>query len=122
MAVDDEPMALEKLESYIRRVPFLELVALCEDPLEAVQMMMELPVDALFMDINMPVMNGYEAAAEIRKFAAEIPIVAVTAYAYASDEQKIMQNGFTGYMPKPINAPRLKKQILDILRERITLI
>ena len=43
-------------------------------------------------------------------------------YAYASDEQKIMQNGFTGYMPKPINAPQLKKQILDILRERITLI
>ena len=74
------------------------------------------------MDINMPVMNGYEAAAEIRKFAAEIPIVAVTAYAYASDEQKIMQNGFTGYMPKPINAPQLKKQILDILLERITLI
>ena len=76
----------------------------------------------ILMDINMPVMNGYEAAAEIRKFAAEIPIVAVTAYASASDEQKIMQNGFTGYMPKPINAPQLKKQILDILRERITLI
>ena len=76
----------------------------------------------ILMDINMPVMNGYEATAEIRKFAAEIPIVAVTAYAYASDEQKIMQNGFTGYMPKPINAPQLKKQILDILRERITLI
>ena len=76
----------------------------------------------ILMDINMPVMNGYEAAAEIRKFAAEIPIVAVTAYAYASDEQKIMQNGFTGYMPKPINAPQLKKQILNILRERITLI
>ena len=76
----------------------------------------------ILMDINMPVMNGYEAAAEIRKFAADIPIVAVTAYAYASDEQKIMQNGFTGYMPKPINAPQLKKQILDILRKRITLI
>ena len=76
----------------------------------------------ILMDINMPVMNGYEAAAEIRKFASEIPIVAVTAYAYASDEQKIMQNGFTGYMPKPINAPQLKKQVLDILRKRITLI
>ena len=33
-----------------------------------------------------------------------------------------MQHGFTGYMPKPITAPQLKKQILDILRERITLI
>ena len=76
----------------------------------------------ILMDINMPVMNGYEAAAEIRKFAPGTPIVAVTAYAYASDEQKIMQNGFTGYMPKPISAPQLKKQVLDILRKHITLI
>ena len=89
---------------------------------EAVEIYRQRRPHLVLMDINMPVMNGYEAAAEIRKFAAEIPIVAVTAYAYASDEQKIMQNGFTGYMPKPINAPQLKKQILDILRERITLI
>ena len=89
---------------------------------EAVEIYRQHRPHLVLMDINMPVMNGYEAAAEIRKFAAEIPIVAVTAYAYASDEQKIMQNGFTGYMPKPINAPQLKKQILDILRERITLI
>ena len=89
---------------------------------EAIDLFQQNQFHLVLMDINMPVMNGYEAAAEIRKFAAEIPIVAVTAYAYASDEQKIMQNGFTGYMPKPINAPQLKKQILDILRERITLI
>ena len=89
---------------------------------EAVELFRTQGADLVLMDINMPVMNGYEAAAEIRKFAADIPIVAVTAYAYASDEQKIMQNGFTGYMPKPINAPQLKKQILDILRKRITLI
>ena len=39
MAVDDEPIALEKLESYIRRIPFLELVALCDSPMEAVQVL-----------------------------------------------------------------------------------
>ena len=58
MAVDDEPIALEKLENYIRRIPFLELVALCESPVEAVQIMMEQRVDALFVDINMPDLNG----------------------------------------------------------------
>lgn len=53
-------MALEKLESYIRRMPFLELVALCESPIEVVQMMTEQRVDALFADINMPDLNGME--------------------------------------------------------------
>lgn len=74
------------------------------------------------MDINMPEMNGYEAAAEIRKFAPEIPIVAVTAFAYASDEQKARENGFNAYMSKPISAPQLKKQIMEILRKHMTLI
>ena len=66
MAVDDEPIALEKLENYIRRIPFLELVALCESPVEAVQIMMEQRVDALFVDINMPDLNGMEMVSSLR--------------------------------------------------------
>lgn len=65
MAVDDEPIALEKLESYIRRIPFLELVALCDSPMEAVQVMMERRVDALFVDINMPDLNGMEMVSSL---------------------------------------------------------
>lgn len=52
----------------------------------------------------MPVMDGYEATAEIRKQSADVPIIAVTAFAFASDEQKVLSSGFDGYMPKPINA------------------
>ena len=51
-----------------------------------------------------------------------MPVLAVTAFAFASDEQKVMQNGFDGYMPKPINAKQLKGQILDVLQSRMTLI
>ena len=50
------------------------------------------------MDINMPVMDGYEATREIRKLSLDVPIIAVTAFAYASDEQRAMENGFDGYM------------------------
>ena len=89
---------------------------------EAVALFADCRPDLVLMDINMPVMNGYEATAEIRKLSESVPIIAVTAFAFASDEQKVLQSGFDGYMPKPINAPQLKKQILDILRERITLI
>ena len=76
----------------------------------------------ILMDINMPVMNGYEATAEIRKLSESVPIIAVTAFAFASDEQKVLQSGFDGYMPKPINARQLKTQVLDMLRKRMTLI
>ena len=44
------------------------------------------------MDINMPNMNGYEATREIRKISEKVPIIAVTAYAYASDEARIMES------------------------------
>ncbi len=68
------------------------------------------------MDINMPVMDGYEATQEIRKYSAKVPIIAVTAFAYTSDEQRVMENGFDGYMPKPINARQLKAQITEIMQ------
>ncbi len=89
---------------------------------EAVDLFREHRPHLVLMDINMPVMNGYEATAEIRKLSEDTPIIAVTAFAFASDEQKVLSSGFNGYMPKPINAGQLKTQILDTLRKHMTLI
>ena len=79
-------------------------------------------VALILLDINMPVMDGYEAAQEIRKYSAKVPIIAITAFAYASDEQRVMESGFDGYMPKPINARQLRAQIKDIMQKRIVLL
>ena len=76
----------------------------------------------VLMDINMPVLDGYEATKEIRKYSAKVPIIAITAFAYASDEQRVMESGFDGYMPKPINARQLKAQLTDIMQKRIVLL
>lgn len=76
----------------------------------------------ILMDINMPVMDGYEATREIRKLSLDVPIIAVTAFAYASDEQRVMENGFDGYMAKPISAPLLRQQIAALLQKRIILL
>lgn len=89
---------------------------------EAVEMFKKYNPQIILMDINMPVMNGYEATKEIRKYSAKVPIIAVTAFAYASDEQKVMESGFDGYMPKPINARQLKAQLTDIMQKRIILL
>ena len=60
MAIDDEPIALEKLKKYIEDVPYLELVAACRGTHEASAILDEGNVDAVFIDINMPDTNGMD--------------------------------------------------------------
>ncbi|MCC8170235.1 MAG: response regulator [Parabacteroides sp.] len=78
---------------------------------EAVVLFKQHRPDVILMDIKMPKMDGYEATAEIRKLSASVPIIAVTAFAFAEDEQRILQSGFDAYLSKPINIPELKKAI-----------
>lgn len=92
------------------------------DGQEAINLFKEHNPQIVLMDINMPVMNGYEATQEIRNFSAKVPIIAITAFAFASDEQRVMESGFDGYMPKPINARLLKAQLKDIMQKRIVLL
>ncbi|MDD6209938.1 MAG: response regulator [Bacteroidales bacterium] len=92
------------------------------DGKDAVDLFKEYDPHLILMDINMPVMDGYEATAEIRKLSSSVPIIAVTAYAFADDEKKIMQSGFNAYTPKPINAPALKTKIVSLLEKYLILI
>lgn len=105
-------MALEKLESYIRRVPFLELVALCESPLEAVQMIIEQPVDALFVDINMPDLNGMEMVSSL----SEPPMVVfTTAYAeYAAESYRFPA---VDYLLKPFDFNSFQRAAGRLLKQ-----
>ena len=89
--------------------------------LEALALFKENEVDLILMDIKMPVMDGYEATAEIRKVSASVPIIAVTAYAFAQDEQRIFNSGFDAYTAKPINGKILKDKISTLLTHRIIL-
>lgn len=70
----------------------------------------------ILMDIKMPEMDGYEATAYIRKLSATIPIIAITAYAFPEDKERILQQGFNDYLSKPISSKVLRKKILDIIQ------
>lgn len=71
--------------------------------------------DMIFMDIQMPVMNGYEAAKEIRKTKGEyfsrIPIIAMSANAFTDDVEKVKEAGMNDYISKPVEVDKLIKAI-----------
>lgn len=88
---------------------------------EAVEMYKKYRPQLILMDIKMPVMDGYEATAEIRKISTTVPILAVTAYAFAQDEKRIVSSGFDAYTSKPINGKVLKETIGSLLDHRLIL-
>ena len=60
LAIDDEPLALKQLETYISKVPFLELAGSCQSAIEAHAIMRSETINAIFIDINMPDLNGLD--------------------------------------------------------------
>ncbi len=72
----------------------------------------------ILMDISMPGMDGYEATRRIREISTTVPIMAVTAFAYAEDEKRIMKSGFDAYTSKPVSAKQLSLQINEVLKKR----
>ena len=96
LIIDDEPIALEKLRSYVEKVPFLELAAACHSGIDAMAVLAAEKIDLIFTDIDMPDLNGMELAGSL----ADAPmIVFTTAYAqYAVDSYRLSA---VDYLLKP---------------------
>ena len=62
IAIDDEPMALEVIQDYISKIPFLKLVGTFRDSFKALDFMQHNTIDLIFLDINMPDLNGIQFA------------------------------------------------------------
>ncbi|MEI6749502.1 MAG: LytR/AlgR family response regulator transcription factor [Bacteroidales bacterium] len=77
IAIDDEPLALEQIAGYIQKTPFLELSGLFESALQAIEAIGTTPVDLMFVDINMPDLNGMDF---VKSLENPPKIVFVTAY------------------------------------------
>ena len=80
---------------------------------KAVEICKSQNVDIILMDIKMPIMNGFEATNEIRKFSKTVPIIAQTAYSYKRED--CINSGFTDYIAKPFN----DEQLIKIIKQYI---
>lgn len=104
LIVDDEPLALDLLESYVKRTSFLKLVGRCGNALEVLQRLKEQKVDLIFLDIQMPELSGLELSRIVDK---QVKIIFTTAF-----EQYALE-GFRvdalDYLLKPVSYPEFLK-------------
>ena len=85
---------------------------------EAVDKASDNTYDVILMDIQMPIMDGYEATKELRKLGNRTPIIAMTANAFSEDRKKAKDVGMDGYIPKPIDVNKLVSTIMNILSDQ----
>ena len=98
IAIDDEPLALRQLKSYIEKIPYLELTATCNNALEAQQLLASQHVDLIFVDINMPDLNGVDF---VRSLVDRPMVIFTTAYSeYAVEGFKL---DAVDYLLKPFS-------------------
>lgn len=72
-------------------------------------------IDLVLMDINLPIMTGYEAATAIKELRPDLPIIAQTAYALEGDREKAMAAGCDDYVPKPIVITTLLRKMNHLM-------
>lgn len=72
-------------------------------------------IDLVLMDIKMPVMDGVEALSKIKASNPGIPVIALTAYAFENDKNKLLDEGFDGYLSKPIDQHELIQAIDEVV-------
>ena len=109
LVIDDEPLALQQLAAYVRKIPFLDLVAECQSAIEARDIINNERIDAIFVDINMPDMNGMDF---VRSLAAPPLVVFTTAYSeYAVDGFKV---DAVDYLLKPFGLDDFKRAAMRV--------
>lgn len=109
IAVDDEPLALEKMKSYISKVPFLKLEGLFTNGLDALQIINEKKVDLIFLDIQMEEISGIQLLEVLSHKPKVILTTAYDSYALKSYELDV-----TDYLLKPISFERFLKAITKV--------
>ncbi len=106
LVIDDEPLARRVIQKYADNLPFIEIIAHCENPLEAIELIHHQQVDIIFLDIQMPRLTGIDFLKTIKNLP---PVIITTAYA------EFALQGFeldvVDYLMKPFSFDRFLKAV-----------
>jgi len=117
LAVDDEPPALDELAYLLTADDRVALVHRAGDATEALRVLRDTDVDAVFLDIRMPGLDGMELARILRRFARPPAVVFVTAYDDGAVDA--FDLGVTDYVRKPVRAERLAESLRRVSGLRV---
>ncbi|MCF0054776.1 LytTR family DNA-binding domain-containing protein [Dyadobacter sp. CY356] len=107
LIIDDEPMAQELIEKYIKKIPFLESLGCCGDGLEGLFKVRKLKPDLIFLDIDMPELNGLDFLKMLpQQRPSVIMITADPSYALEGFEQQV-----SDYLLKPVSFERFMRAV-----------
>lgn len=109
LLVEDMPDNRVLISSMLKK--FGAEVDCAENGSEGLEKALKGDYDVILMDLQMPVMDGYEATLELRKRGYCKPIVAVTAHAMQDDRERVMRSGFTAHLTKPLDKQALLKSL-----------
>ena len=116
LIADDQRLFAEALEAILAGDDRIEVVAHAGDGREAARLALDLDPDVILMDIRMPVMDGFQAAREIRKRDAEVSIQMLTGSNSRDDVDRARKAGASGYVTKDRIAAELIEAIVEIRR------
>ncbi len=117
LVVDDNPVSRELIREVLENPQQRVLEA--QDGQEALERVSREEPDVVLLDIQLPVLNGYEVLRRLRddpRFA-RLPVVALTAFAMPEDREKALALGFDDYVTKPIDAVSLRSRIGTLLSD-----
>ncbi|MES2828638.1 MAG: LytTR family DNA-binding domain-containing protein [Bacteroidota bacterium] len=112
IAVDDEPLALDIIEDYVSKIPFLELVKRTENAIEALQLVQAGGIDLVFLDIQMPELTGIQFLKIANNKASYILTTAYSQYALESYDLNV-----SDYLLKPIAFDRFYKAVEKVYNQ-----
>ena len=115
LLVEDNELSRDMLARRLARCGFE--IATAEDGRQGIDLASQHSPDLILMDLNLPVVDGWEATRQLKAAPATrgIPIVALTAHAMTGDQDKAIQAGCDDYMTKPVDFPSLVAIIKKLL-------
>jgi two-component system, LytTR family, response regulator len=114
LIVEDEPLARNLLTEYVKKVPYLNLIRACSNPIEALDFLRNNPVDIIFLEIHMPEITGITLLKVLQKKPLVILTTAYSEYAIESYELDVVD-----YLLKPVTFDRFLKAV-DKASQRLT--
>jgi DNA-binding NarL/FixJ family response regulator len=112
---DDHPLFADGVEQILNSIPHFEVVAKVGNGKLLMRELNRIIPDLVLLDINMPYMNGIEAAKEMRQRMPDLKIVFLSMYADLKVISTAKENGINGFLSKDITAPLLKECLIDVI-------